>query len=137
MGRSSLEEKLYNSWRGAKERCTNPNHKNYSLYKNRWHLPWSNFEVFKEWALSSGYRKGLTIDRINATLGYGPKNCQWLTAKENTIKGNKERKLTQVEYKGLLYTIKELSDLLEVKYTTLKYRIDNGLELGGELGSTR
>ncbi len=80
MGRSSLEKKLYNSWRGAKGRCTQVNHKNYHLYKGRWHEPWSSFEVFKEWALSSGYRKSLTIDRINAKLGY----AQQLIASANS-----------------------------------------------------
>lgn len=90
-----LAVKLYNTWRGSKERCNNPNHKNYVLYKDRWHEPWNDYAVFRKWALETGFTKGMTIDRIDARKGYHPDNCQWLTAKENTIKGNKERVLTK------------------------------------------
>ena len=124
-----IRTRLYNSWRGAKERCTNPNHKNYHLYKDRWHIPWSDFKVFKEWALSSGYTEGLTIDRINSDIGYSPENCQWLTAKENTIKGNKERKVTQVYYKGKIYTKTQLASHLGLNLTTLSWRLKNGSAL--------
>ena len=134
MGRRTLNHtnKLYNSWRSAKARCSNPNNKNYEGYKGRWHSGWDRFIDFEIWALSNGYKKGLTLDRIDATLGYGPKNCQWLSRRDNVIKGNKERKLTQVEFENRYYTHKELSELLGVKYTTLVYRINNGIPIEGE-----
>lgn len=81
----------YQTWRGMKERCKNPNHKNYELYKDRWYPPWDDYNVFKEWVMTSGWVEGLTIDRIDPTQGYSPENCQWLTAGENTAKGNAQR----------------------------------------------
>jgi len=31
---------------------------------------WSDYAVFRDWALANGYRKHLTIDRINGHFGY-------------------------------------------------------------------
>ena len=38
---------------------------------------------FKEWALANGYKRDLTIDRIDNDKGYSPDNCRWVTQKEN------------------------------------------------------
>lgn len=106
------KSKIYVVWRGMKERCTNPNHKNYHLYKDKLCKEWFDSDTFISWANETGYVEGLTIDRIDSTKGYCPENCQFITAKENTIKGNKERRLKTYEYKGEQYTCKELSDML-------------------------
>jgi hypothetical protein len=84
---------MYNSWRGAKARCNSTNHKNYNLYKGKWYDGWDKFDDFMDWALNSGWEEGLTIDRIDAILGYSPENCQWLARSENTAKGNRERSI--------------------------------------------
>lgn len=107
--------KLYTVWRGMKERCTNPNHKNYNLYKDKWYPGWDASDDFINWANENGYQEGLTIDRIDSTKGYDPENCQFITAKENTIKGNKERRLKTYEYKDGQHTCKELSEMLGIE----------------------
>lgn len=107
--------KIYTVWRGAKERCTNPNHKNYNLYKDKWYTGWNNSKDFIKWANENGYKEGLTIDRIDPNKGYSPENCQFLTAKENTIKGNQQRRLREYEYKSKKYTCTELSDMLGIE----------------------
>jgi hypothetical protein len=38
-------------------------------------LDWSHF---RSWALKSGYRRGVELDRIDSGGPYGPHNCQWL-----------------------------------------------------------
>lgn len=110
---------IYTVWRGMKERCTNPNHKNYNLYKGKLCEEWYDSQAFIDWALVNGYEIGLTIDRINSDEGYKPDNCQFITAKQNTIKGNKERRLKEYKYKDKLYTCKELSKLLNINYNRL------------------
>jgi hypothetical protein len=73
----------------------------YSLYGGRgikvcseWE---SNFSSFQEWALSHGYRKGLTIDRIDPDGNYEPGNCRWAT---NAEQQTNKRNTTYVEFRG-------------------------------------
>jgi hypothetical protein len=129
--------KLYTVWRGMKERCTNPAHKNYNLYKGKLCLEWYDPINFITWARNKDYKEGLTIDRIDPNKGYDQENCRFITKKENTIKGNKERKLTQIEYNGIYYTKKELSKLLGLKYTTLIYRLNMGVKIDSLLKGSK
>ena len=89
---------LYFNWYRMRMRCDpNPSkamikHHNWKNYGGRgirvcdeW---WNSFSAFLDWALSHGYRIGLTIDRIDRNKGYCPENCQWLTRSENTRKAN-------------------------------------------------
>ena len=48
-------QKMYNSWRGMRERCLNPNHKSYEWYGGKGitvESTWCKFKVFAEWALA-------------------------------------------------------------------------------------
>lgn len=79
---SHKPSKLYNSWRGMKERCINPNHKNYALYGGRGISicdEWQSAEAFISWALANGYKDGLSIERLNNDGNYEPSNCLWVT----------------------------------------------------------
>jgi len=116
--------RLYNTWRGMKERCTSPTHKNYVLYKDKLCEEWYESETFMKWAKQNGYKEGLTIDRIDSNKGYYPENCQFITAKENTIKGNQERRLKIYEFEGMEYTCKELSHELGIEYQRLHQQLN-------------
>ena len=77
---------LYYVWNTMRERCTNSNVLNYSNYGGRGIkvcASWlKSFETFYKWAMSHGYRQGLTIDRINVNGNYEPSNCRWATYKQ-------------------------------------------------------
>lgn len=78
--------RLYEIWRGMKQRCTNPNKINYERYGGRGITAcpeWmERFESFYEWAVTHGYRDDLTLDRMDNNGNYEPKNCRWATPKE-------------------------------------------------------
>ena len=78
--------KLYNTWLRMKGRCCNPKNDRYQYYGARGISvceEWKNdFAVFREWALSNGYKEGLSIDRINVNGNYCPENCRWITMAE-------------------------------------------------------
>lgn len=87
------ETGLYQTWKAMKTRCNNPNAGKYPQYGGRGirHCDeWREFAVFRNWALTSGYAKGLTIDRIDNDGNYEPANCQWLT-KANSAKRKTDR----------------------------------------------
>lgn len=78
--------RLYNVWRGMKDRCYSKTHKYYKHYGGRGITvcaEWlHDFAAFQGWALSHGYRDDLSIDRIDNDKGYSPDNCRWATATE-------------------------------------------------------
>jgi hypothetical protein len=91
---------LYNIWRGMKKRTLNVGSQNYHLYGgrgikvcNKWI---NNFKLFYDWSIENGYKKGLSIDRINTNGNYEPKNCRWSTSKEQC-----RNKRNSISFKGV------------------------------------
>lgn len=79
--------RIYRIWVGMKNRTCNKFDERYYDYGQRGiNLceEWKSFVVFKEWALSCGYKQGLTIDRIDNERGYCPDNCRWITREMNS-----------------------------------------------------
>ena len=69
------------------QRCNNPKDKDYANYGGRgiavckeWE---DSFLEYYNWAMASGYKRGLTIDRENNDGDYNPSNCRFVTITEN------------------------------------------------------
>ena len=91
------DSKLQRVWSGMKQRCYNPNNKSYHYYGGKgikvcdeWK---EDFQAFYDWAMSNGYKEGLTIDRIDVNGNYEPSNCRWVTQKQN----NENRRLVRLK----------------------------------------
>lgn len=77
--------RLYHIWRAIKSRCSCKAHEAYPRYGGRGIavcVAWQQYETFRQWALSSGYRVDLEIDRENNDGNYEPGNCRWVTKAE-------------------------------------------------------
>jgi hypothetical protein len=69
-----------------KQRCSNPANQDYKNYGGKGItvcVEWLDYGNFRVWAYQNGWKRGLTIDRIDPSLGYFPANCRWLTNSEN------------------------------------------------------
>lgn len=109
MGESLRLTRLYGIWANMKQRCYNPKAPAYKSYGAKgvticedWQ---KDFNAFAEWSLTHGYEdppigaskrwitmNSKTIDRIDATKGYSPENCQWISFQANRERhsGNSE-----------------------------------------------
>lgn len=112
--------RLYKIWSGIKTRCNNPKADNFHLYGgrginicNEWEY---SYEAFKKWAVENGYKPSLTIDRIDSSGPYCPENCRWATNKEQS---NNTRRTLKIEYNGKNFSIKGLSEYLNLNYNKL------------------
>lgn len=75
---------LHAIWKGILTRCDNPNREQWSDYGGRGITicdEWRDFVRFYE-DMHADWRPGLSIERRNNDLGYGPKNCVWATRHE-------------------------------------------------------
>lgn len=85
MALAKSRQRLYNVWNSMIHRCANPKHASYSHYGARGIQvceEWQDYETFRLWALSNGYRKGLSIEREEVDGNYEPGNCKWIERDE-------------------------------------------------------
>lgn len=116
--------RLYRIWTGMKTRCNNSYHTAYKDYGGRGVTicdEWSDYTVFRDWALSHGYADNLTIDRIDNDGNYEPSNCRWVT---QATQVNNCRSNRILEYNGERHTMAEWSKLTNIPYHTLAQRLE-------------
>ena len=82
---------LYRRWRRILERAgwKTPSimrtHRHGETYRHCYICDeWLIFANFARWAMESGFRKELTIDRIDNEKGYSPDNCRWVPMAEQS-----------------------------------------------------
>ena len=119
---------IYHIWQGMRDRCSRKKNKSYSYYGGRGIKvceEWQNsFLSFMNWAIANGYKKNLTIERIDNNGNYCPENCTFATMKQQS---NNRRNGAYFSYNGETHTISEWSDILGVKQSLLRYRLWKGM----------
>ncbi len=78
---------LLNRFHAMKSRCYNPDNSFFDRYGGRGISVCDAWLVdsfsFCRWAIQSGFKPHLQIDRINNDGNYCPENCRWVTQQEN------------------------------------------------------
>lgn len=127
MRRNDEPPRLRGVWQNMRQRCLNPNNRQYRDYGGRgiticdeWR---DDYPCFREWALKSGYKQGLTIDRINNDGGYSPQNCRWATFKEQNR--NKRTNLN-ITLNGETKCLIEWVEMFGLNYPLVQVRLKKG-----------
>ena len=107
---------LYQRYCSMKQRCNNPNFREYERYGGRGIKvckEWADsFECFTKWAYANGYDsnssgKDCSIDRIDNNGDYCPTNCRFTTAREQ--QKNREKSHIVV-YNDKRYSVAEFCE---------------------------
>ena len=113
-----------------KNRCNNPDNKNYKDYGGRgikvcseWSDKKNGHRNFRKWAIENGWRKGLSIDRKDNNGDYEPSNCRWSTPKQQS---NNTRFNRIVTINGKAKTVQEWADIVGISQRAMTGRIESG-----------
>lgn len=112
-------------WSSMKARCYNEGSKDFKNYGGRGIAvcdDWHSFEAFAEWAVSTGYRRGLTIERVDVDAGYHPDNCTWMP---NPRQARNRTNTHWFTHNGKTMDIRGWSEESGVPYFTLRSRLLN------------
>ena len=116
-----------------KRRCYTKSDSNYIRYGakgievcNDWHT----YLPFRTWAINHGYKKELSIDRIDNKKGYLPSNCRWTTRTEQ-MRNMTSNKLNMKKAQDILLSFRngERAQNIAQKYSidvSMIYKIKSG-----------
>lgn len=98
-----MRRKLLSIWRNLLQRIDNPKCRSYRWYGAKGVgvcEEWRNPDVFRRWAIESGYEIGLSIERMKGELDYFPENCEWIPMSEQRRRqhGHKPRKYLSLRF---------------------------------------
>ncbi|ALA07738.1 hypothetical protein BC01_159 [Bacillus phage BC01] len=132
-GHGLSSTKLYQVHTNMVQRVHNPSHPQFKDYGGRgikicseWDGKGQKFVNFYNWALSSGYCEGLTLDREDVEKDYTPDNCRWVDMKTQC---NNRRSNTNYTYNGVTQTASEWSRALGGCKDLVRLRINKGWSL--------
>lgn len=117
-------DRLYAVWHNMKQRCYGETYKDYPNWGGRGICvcdEWKDdYAAFRSWALSSGYEKGLSLDRIDVNGNYEPLNCRWVDWHTQAI--NRTCSMNY-EINGKIMNLVDIAEKYGIKYGTLYQRI--------------
>ena len=112
---------LYSKWLMMKERCYNPRDSHYKYYGGKGIGlcdDWKNsFKSFYDWAINNGWKRGLSIERIDNNKQYEQENCKWIPMCKQAQ--NKTTNHYVADKNGNVYTIAEISRKTNINVHTL------------------
>jgi hypothetical protein len=125
-GFSLSEKKLYDVHRQMIKRCNNTSCKDYRNYGARGIVvcsDWLDIAEFILWAKGSGYREGLTIERVDNNGGYSPDNCMWIP---NNRQALNTRKVLRLHFNGSVLALSDVAKAQAIAPNTIKTRLRLG-----------
>lgn len=123
-GKTIEEYILEDRFHGMKQRCYNPNMKGFKYWGGKGVTICQEWlddpHAFVTWALENGYRKGLSIDRIDNDGPYAPWNCRLTDMK--TQQNNKSNNV-RITVDGETKNMSQWADCLGISTGTLSHAL--------------
>ena len=119
----SKRTQVYSAWLNMHTRCNDKSFRHYHRYGGRGVsvcAEWHSFDAFHQWAIKSGIKPSLTLDRIDNDGNYEPSNCRWATRLEQA---NNTKNTSYFTHKGLTLSLSQWATKMDVNKSTLYYRI--------------
>jgi hypothetical protein len=121
-GRSRTRE--YNIWSSMLARCQNPRSTHFSFYGARGINVCERWKKFEYFFTDMGECPlGLSLDRIDNSLGYSLENCRWSTPKEQARNTRSNRFLT---FCNQIKSSAEWAEIFVISQKTLWQRLRSG-----------
>lgn len=116
---------LYAVWSTMKDRCLNEKSSDYGLYGGRGITVCERWMSFENFAADMGDRPhGTSIDRIDNSKGYEPRNCRWATTKDQARNKRNSRFLT---LHGETLTVAEWAERVGINPDCIHQRLSRGM----------
>lgn len=118
---------LYKAWKRMLGRCYDSRNASYEVYHNK-HIEVSvewkySFENFLRWSLVNGWKKGLSLDRIDNDGDYSPDNCRWATSKTQC---RNRCSCVYITHEGEIKTLIEWCEIFGIPHYLASNRIRRG-----------
>lgn len=118
------DKRLYAVWNGIKQRCFNKNNRSYHNYGGRgisMDSEWANnYESFYNWAIRSGYKKGMEIDRIDNNGNYCESNCRFV---DKETQANNKRNVLLYTIDGVTKSLPQWCREYDMDYYLVRQRV--------------
>lgn len=130
-----VKNPLYLIWRSIKMRTKPGPHQAESYRRKSISLceRWKKFENFYEDMLP-GYKKGLSIERIDNLGNYEPSNCKWATSKEQNRNRETNRRFT---IGGETRVLSDWCEVFSVPYQMVWRKLKRGLPIEQALSTKK
>lgn len=127
---------LYLVWRSMRDRCLNPNYRQWDDYGGRGIKICPEWDSFTQFASDMGPRPSPqhSLDRKDNDGHYEPSNCRWATRREQQLN---QRRAVYVTIAGERYRAIELAELSGHKTDTIVTRAARGMSYAEVIASER
>jgi len=128
-GKTFYTKPWYASYHSMMDRCYREKSANFKYYGGRGIRvceEWHNIENFEKWAESSGYSKGLWLDRIDVDGDYSPSNCKWATPYEQA---NNRRNTVYLTHNGVTMSLSNWAKETGISLSKVRNRYYRGFSV--------